>query len=320
MDQDPSADAPQPQEEVEARRSNVTNWLLVGILVVLVAIVAVTFFGNDDPADDAAPNFPVGTDSTTTTIAAGTTTSAGTADTTVPATTTTTEATTTTTVLSTDTTVVLTPEQEAASQTATDWIDALAAGNADQAWGLVAPASQAVIGTRSDFNEVFTGLVEGFGAWAAAEDRAVFVNPVADSGEGSLFVVTLTGTVTQEGFTAQRAAAIPVFIEAGGTARVQPFLRGDLIQFITPIESDPLFGFGDTPQFDVIVPGSPTVLFFVDGTEVSRVILDRSNGVTRATAGAGSSIEPGVHVVTVIYLDEGIQHAEAVLFTFGEGS
>ena len=47
-----------------------------------------------------------------------------------------------------------------------------------------------------------TDLAEGYGAWSAAEPDDVLVTPVAAGDEGTIAVVTLVGTVEQEG-TAQ---------------------------------------------------------------------------------------------------------------------
>ena len=44
-----------------------------------------------------------------------------------------------------------------------------------------------------------TDLAEGYGAWSAAEPDDVLVTPVAADDDGTIAVVTLIGTVEQEG-------------------------------------------------------------------------------------------------------------------------
>ena len=59
--------------------------------------------------------------------------------------------------------------------------------------------SQAHFGSQAEFEDLMTDLAEGYGAWSAAEPDEVLVTPVAAGDDGTIAVVTLLGTVEQEG-------------------------------------------------------------------------------------------------------------------------
>ncbi len=305
------------EPESGSRQRLALNWLLGLILVALMVLIAVLVTrGDDEP--------PVAATSTTATTLASTTTT-GASSTTSEATTTTAAETTTTsepeeTTTTGPTTTVGEQTAEDATQVANDWLAALAAGDADEAFALMAPASQADVGGRSGFDGMMSALAEGFAAWHDAENKIVWTNEVAASNEGTLYVVTFVGTVTQEGAVARRAAALPVFASAGQPALVQPFLRGDLIQWLSPEDVGVPAAFLAPPTFEVIVPGLPEVYFFVDDAEkIVGDTTDQGDGSARSTATPTGAFDVGEeHVVTVVYVDDGIQHAEAVLFMLSQ--
>lgn len=308
---------PIDQPTVEDRRSTITNWLLLAILVALIAIGITLVF---DRGDDGAP---VAGGGTTTTVPADTTTPGDEPTTTLTdASTTTVVGSTTTVVSSTTTTVVdtttttLSEEADEAVTAAELWIRAIADGEADRAWDLMAAPSRDSLG-RDGFDDLFTALQEGFGAWDDASFAIVRVNAVAASGEGTLFVVTYVGTVEQEGIESEAAAALPVFVDAAGTGLVQPFLRGDLVTWIVPDGTTPA-AFDDLPTFVFETPGEPMVAVFVDDRELAVTRVSGDADRTRWSARLDERPEVGaLNVVTVIYLAEGVQHAEAVPFVMG---
>jgi hypothetical protein len=294
--------------------------LLAGILLVLVAIAAVLVFNNTDSTDTASTEpgaLPSTTVAETTTTEASTTTEVE--ATTTIAETTTTEASTTTQAETTTTIAELT--DDTAAEAAMDWIDALAAGEADTAFDLVAPESQIAFGGRAGFDGSFSGLVEGFGAWADATgvygegDPWVFANRVNDD----TIVVTLAGAVSQEGSDGQRAAAIPVVIR-NGRALVQPFLRAGTTEFITPMASDVPEVLEAGPVFEVIVPGDPTVRMYVFTTEAQLTVTSLGNGTSQVVSAPFFNIEPGgISVLTVFFTEGDAVQADALLFQVGEG-
>lgn len=328
----PSSDAPLgnegplisgPETPEPPGRSQATNWLLAAILLVLVAITAVLVFNNSDSADTASTEPGAVTSTTvveTTTTEAGTTTEAETTTTVAETTTSVAETTTTTTAETTTTIGELT--DETATEAVMSWIEAINAGDSDTAYDLVAPESQTAFGGRQGFDGSFSALQEGFGAWAEASgvygegDPWVFVNEIDDDTR----VVTLAGTVSQEGSDGQRAAAIPVVIR-DGKALVQPFLRGGTIEFINPIVADtpPVLDFD--PQFEVIIPGAPDVRMFVFTTEADLTLTDLGNDTTQVVSDPFGNVEVGgISVLTVFYTEDDVVHADAVLFQVGESS
>lgn len=298
--------------------SRATNWLL-GAIVLLLAVVAVLLvlvFGNLSDGDDAAGSVTT-TSSTTTTTVADTTTSTS-PDTT---TSTTTSTSTTTTTEPPTTTTTLAENERAAIAAVTAWIDALADGRADASWALVAPASQELIGGRTGYDEVFSGLVEGFGAWASATDPNgegspwLFVNEVDDQ----ILVVTLAGLVTQEGTTSLRAASIPVVV-IGDTVAVQPFLRLDPVQWSDPAFTAEPWPLAPSTMVTVTVPGAPLVRSFFNADEIE-ITLEPGEGVTSVVSEPLTSLEAGgTYVLTVVLLDEEVLHADAVVVVASESS
>jgi hypothetical protein len=111
------------------------------------------------------------------------------------------------------------------------FVEAIAAQDYDDAWDLLGPRSQETLGAREALEEQGTTLTEGWGAWARSPDALIFSSgPLTDIDEDhphGLYVVTFTGTVTQEGTTEQRTIAVPAWVEhdAGDPVRgwLEPF-------------------------------------------------------------------------------------------------
>ncbi len=108
------------------------------------------------------------------------------------------------------------------------WIAAVAQGDHTTAWSLLGPRSQAELGSQERLTAMGAELREGWGAWATAPDRVIFRSGVlSSSGEGRLSVVTLVGTVTQEGVTERRTIAVPAYAVADSDdpadGRFEPF-------------------------------------------------------------------------------------------------
>ncbi len=305
----------------EDSASRTTNWLLVAIVVVLLAILAAQVLPGSDDAEIAAPvtttsapdttdtsEDPNASESTTTVAQETTTTSEPSVETTI---------TTTTTTGSSVVKVPLT--RHAAEDAVSDWIGFLANEDAESAWGLVAMESQQRFGGRSAFDRQLTDLVEGFGAWADASDLVTFVNSLDSDGPDFALVVTLAGTVSQEGESSWSAISIPVIME-GGSAKVSPFLGDGNEIGIGAQGYDDGAVIQQDAQFTIIFPSSGSLLIFVDGSAVTDTRTETEDGGSYTSFGP-LSLEVGNHTVTGIYLDEdGGIHARSRTYVVGEGS
>lgn len=312
---------PPPPDQSRTRAQLVTNWLLALVAVALIALVAVFVLRDDSPTASATTSTtaPVSTDGSTLVDQTTTVPEDGTS-TTIVGSTTTTSSSTTAPVETTQ--PVATPEELAAATGVVDeWIAALGVGDADTAWDLIDPASQEAFGGRSAFDDSFGGLAEGFGAWASSADVLKYTNAVPYT-DPTVFLVTWVGPVSQEGTTAIRAFAIPVVSDSQGTVKVQPFLRGDLVQFVVPEESDPPAEFASITTFEFDIPTGAVPFVFVDGFyEENQEVVDQGDGTSRVYVTPDGNLEIGAsHVLGVLYVEPGISHAEAVPFTIGEDS
>lgn len=307
-------------EPTRDRAPLVTNWLLGGVIALLIALVAVLMLRDDSPTEAAQTTTTVEqggvTDSTqvgeTTTVPEGT-------DTTVATDTTVSESTTTTPV---DTTVpALTPGDTIALATVSDWIAAVGAGNADTAWDLLDPASQEAIGGRSGFDSSFGEIVEGYGAWAIATDIVEYSSPVPLVEPAEVYLVSWVGMVTQEGETYAKAVAIPVTVNDQG-AKVNPFARGELVEFVVPENTEPPAVFASITTLEFDIPTEAVALAFLNGQyEANQNVQDLGNGKSRVYVTPETHMEVGAsQVLSVVYFQDGFVHAEAVRFVIGEDS
>ena len=134
---------------------------------------------------------------------------------TVPATTTTVVETTTTTIQSTTTTTAPLDAAVAAFQ---EWVGALAEGEIETAWDLMAPSSQQALGSFERFAEMRTGMAEGWGSWVAVEDASYSLEE-DDAGRTLLIA---RGVIRPEGQTETREVGVPI-VEEGGVLLLSPF-------------------------------------------------------------------------------------------------
>lgn len=310
---------PPTQEPTRDRAPLVTNWLLGGVIALLIALVAILMLRDDSPTEAGQTTTTVEQGITDTTRVGETTTVPEGTETTLVTDTTTPESTTTTPV---ETTVPApTPADTIALATVSEWITAVGSGDADTAWNLLDPASQEAIGGRSGFDGTFTGLTEGYGAWADAIDVVQFSSPVPMAEPAELYVVSWLGTVTQEGVTADRAIAIPVTINDQG-AKVNPFARGDLVEFVVPENTEPPAVFASITTLEFDIPTDAVALAFLNGQyETNQNVQDLGNGKSRVYVTPETHMEVGAsQVLSVVYFQDGLVHAEAVRFVIGEDS
>jgi hypothetical protein len=207
------------------------------------------------------------------------------------------------------------------------WLNALSSGDIDSAWAAMGPASQQHWGSKSAFEAERSGLAEGYGAWSSATPDEVHVTSLTASGDGEVVVVTLVGTVDQEGTRQQRADAFPVRV-VHGVAKLEPYAFAGELEIVVP---EAVASGGTRPIVEVddeliiVVPrgveaplirlddGDTLVCGQAEGTELTE--LEEAPG-QRCSYRPEGGIEPGQRVLTVAFLSPdgtGIS-AESVLF------
>ena len=220
------------------------------------------------------------------------------------------------------------PDAEVPKAAVLEWVAQLGAGDMDAAWASMGPASQAHFGSESAFAAEGSDLAEGYGAWSAAEPDHVLVTELTSGGDGSLLIVTLVGTVEQEGSRSRRAEAIPVRV-VGGVAHPEPFAFAGELEVVVPGTS-PVEGTLPMVRTDdelvVVVPrgveaptirlddGRTLVCGDAEGTDLTE--LEGSPG-QRCSYRPQDGLKAGTRVLTVGFLSAdgtGVS-AEAVLFT-----
>ena len=231
----------------------------------------------------------------------------------------------------TDDSIVKTLSKDTAddsSEAVLAWVDDVGSGDTDAAWSSMGATSQAYFGTQDEFEAAMTDLTEAYGAWSAAEPDTVMVTPVRSGDDGTIAVVTLLGTVQEDGVAQYRADAFPVRIVDGDVV-VEPFASAGDLEVVIPEpgtdEGDPSEVLGLHEELVFVVPsdaeapvlrldaGDTVVCGEADGTELSD--LDQAPGQRCAYLPEGG-FEAGTHTVTVAFLapDGDAVTAESVRF------
>lgn len=207
------------------------------------------------------------------------------------------------------------------------WVAAVASRDTGTAWDALGPASKAHFGSEGAFEAASSDLVEGYGAWSGVSPEDVLVTPLPARDGGELVVVTLVGSVSQEGTMQHRAAAFPVRM-VDGTPRVEPFAFAGELEIVVPA---PPGADGDAPRVQagddlvVVVPrgveaptirlddGDPLVCGDAEGTELTE--LEDAPG-QRCSYHPKGGIRAGTRVLTVAFVapDGAGVAAESVLF------
>ncbi|MDQ3646687.1 MAG: hypothetical protein M3345_07100 [Actinomycetota bacterium] len=197
------------------------------------------------------------------------------------------------------------------------WIDAVHEGRMRAAWRLTADRSRRAFGGFEGFKGEEAGLREGWGTWAAGTDVTYERRTVTSSDQEAASVVTLFGTVTQEGSTRRRAAAMPVYTVSGET-KVEPIGGRADVLFLNPHRHGQILS--STPTFEAQVKpgGHATVDFFVLGhrgirTEATMRQLEGRH--YEGTLHLTEPLSPGRHVVTLsVFGGDAGFHAVPVIF------
>jgi hypothetical protein len=162
--------------------------------------------------------------------------------------------------------------EDASTEAVLAWVADLGSGDGDAAWAAMGQISRSHFGSQSAFEAELSALAEGYGAWSAAEPDEVFVTPIVTSDDGTIAVVTLVGTVQQEGATHQRADAFPVRI-LDGEVHLEPFAFAGELELVVPesIDAD-----GVRPTLDA---GEELVIVVPNGAEAPVLRLDDGRSV-----------------------------------------
>ncbi len=195
------------------------------------------------------------------------------------------------------------------------WVSALGDGDADAAWAALGDSSQAHFSSRAEFEGMMTDLAEGYGAWSAAEPDEVLVTPVVSTDQGTIAVVTLMGTVEQEGTSQRRVDAFPVRLVRGDVL-LEPFASAGDLEVVVPelaavdgpdpepvgLEEELVFVLPTSADAPVLrVDGGDTVVCGeAPGTDLHD--LEGASG-QRCSYLPEGGFGPGDHVVTVAFAD-----------------
>lgn len=193
------------------------------------------------------------------------------------------------------------------------WVDALAEGDLETAWDLVAEDSREAIGGFEAFGDLRSTLAEGFGAWGQAGEEA-FSAVTLDNGDEEISVVILAGTIAQEGPPSPAADAVPARNTADGW-RVDPFVDLGTVEHQPP----PGVTLAAEPTLVAAVPTGVDVRFILDGGEpLVPETEDVGGDQQRASLTPSESLEAGPHSLTVVLTNaEGQLSTSTVWYSVG---
>lgn len=192
------------------------------------------------------------------------------------------------------------------------WIDALAAGDREQAVALLGPLTLRVLDAQG--MDPYEAFAEGYGAWAPSPGKDI--SSIAVPGGGA--VVVISGTRMAEGAEEQRTEAIPV---------VRAPTESEDAWFVEPL------GYGASPsgRLEIRTPGPdpghfgswtgqmPDVVFEVAAAEPGTTYWFALDGAPPVASDDGTWDPPGdlgngTHLLVVAAVGEGIFGAVAGTF------
>lgn len=207
------------------------------------------------------------------------------------------------------------------------WTAALAAGDMDTAWNGLTSASQDDWGSKAKFAAERSGFAEGFGAWSQVTPDAVIVTPIPSSGDGVAAVVTLVGTLEQEGTRQHRADAFVVRVVDGRSLlEVDPYSGEIEVVVPEPIAEGAERAVVDADESLVVVlpagAAAPVIrlddgeaLICGDAPDTELTALE-DTGAQRCEYAPSQGMRSGDRVLTVAYMsaDGSDVAARSVLF------
>jgi hypothetical protein len=185
------------------------------------------------------------------------------------------------------------------------WIDAIAAGDVDGAYGLmINPLTGEARLSKEEFKLFAQEASEGLGAYSVAKHPVYgFVPLGGSSGEGTRGVFTVRGTVTRQGFTELDAYGVPVAVLSSGAFVDLPLSNDVGIVPEQPnadsdgdgnVVGDSFLATGTVQSQKVVVE----VLMAVDGTW-KPADFGPSGPEQIGASARFKGIEPGTHVMTI---------------------
>ena len=199
------------------------------------------------------------------------------------------------------------------------WVADLGQGDAAGAWDAMGDTSQGHFASAAQFEATMPEMAEGYGAWSEAAPEDVLVTPVLADDDGTIAVVTLVGTVEQEGTPEVRADAFPVLL-VDGEVVLEPFASAGDLEVVVPVPaSDESAGYGSV--------GLDEELVFVLPTSAEAPVLRLDSGDTVVCGEApGTDLYPleGAAGQRCSYLPEGGfgagDHLVTVAFVGADGT
>ncbi|MDP1818319.1 MAG: hypothetical protein Q8K58_00310 [Acidimicrobiales bacterium] len=201
------------------------------------------------------------------------------------------------------------------------WIEAIAAGDVDEAVKRTGPRTAAYYkALGADLRGVMVEYGEGYGAWADSPDLELTVLPLGEVGGQAVAAVVLSGTWNGEGGPRYRVEAIPVVqLRPGGSWTVEPaafdpFTEGRLIVLSPPSGEDGLGGLPPEGTIDVSGDRGGAYWFSIDGAPPTRI--DSPGGEESVSFDPDDdALTSGTHSLVVAQVDEQNITAAAGTFT-----
>lgn len=152
------------------------------------------------------------------------------------------------------------------------WVAALAEGTIDRAWELMAASSRRALGSRSTFEDMRSGLAEGWGSWVAVRNAEYAL----ESDDAGRTLLVAEGDIRPEGHPEHREVGIPIVRSDDGAVLLSPFEEfGNVARGLEEEVEDAT----DPP----VPPGSGDGRRIVYANAAQRVWIVEADGSTRDT-------------------------------------
>jgi hypothetical protein len=179
-----------------------------------------------------------------------------------------------------------------------DWSRAIDDGDAERAWDLMGPDSQAYLRAQGGWDRMVAEMAEGaHAAWSRTEN----VRWEARQLDPASAVVTASGELELEGMREYRTEAYPVVTDAKGVWKVEPFAFGpgdSDAEFVNPpLGENGLGGVGPEAVIEVDVISGSKVFVFLDGGGLESM---KKQGERRWSYDPPGRLSNGTHQVIVV--------------------
>jgi hypothetical protein len=179
-----------------------------------------------------------------------------------------------------------------------DWSKAVDDGDADRAWDLMGPDSQAYLRAQGGWDQMVFDMAEGaHAAWSRTENVRWETRQL----DPASAVVTASGELELEGTREYRTEAYPVVMDGKGVWKVEPFAFGpgdtDAEFLNPPLGENGLSGVGPEAVIEVDVIPDSKVFLFLDGGGLQSM---KKEGERRWTYDPPGALSNGTHQVIVV--------------------